>query len=218
MSKQYAVIGIGKFGFSVATTLAQAGKEVLAVDKDADLVQEIADLVTYAARADITDSHVFASLGISNMDVVIVGIAENMEASILATLQAKEAGVPLVIAKGTSQMHASILKKVGADRVVMAESETGIRLGKNLLSGGFQDFFMLSDSFSMVELPIPDEWTGHDLEELKLRKKYGINVIAVKNGESVCVNVNPKETLQPGEVLILAGENKELAKLMKNRK
>ena len=100
MSKQYAVIGLGKFGFSVATTLAQAGKEVLAVDKDAEPVQEIADLVTYAARADITDSRVFASLGISNMDVVIVGISENMESSILATLQAKEAGVPLVIVAG----------------------------------------------------------------------------------------------------------------------
>lgn len=215
MSKQYAVIGLGKFGFSVATTLAQAGKEVLAVDKDAEPVQEIADLVTYAARADITDSRVFASLGISNMDVVIVGISENMESSILATLQAKEAGVPLVIAKCMSQMHANILKKVGADRVVMAESETGIRLGKSLISGGFQDFFMLSDSFSMVELPVPEEWTGHNLEELDLRKKYSINVIAVKDGEDIRVTVNPKTLLRAEEVLILIGENKELAKLMK---
>ena len=215
MSKQYAVIGLGKFGFSVATTLAQAGKEVLAVDKDAEPVQEIADLVTYAARADITDSRVFASLGISNMDVVIVGISENMESSILATLQAKEAGVPLVIAKGMSQMHANILKKVGADRVVMAESETGIRLGKSLISGGF---FMLSDSFSMVELPVPEAWTGHNLEELDLRKKYSINVIAVKDGEDIRVTVNPKTLLRAEEVLILIGENKELAKLMKNRK
>ena len=203
MSKQYAVIGLGKFGFSVATTLAQAGKEVLAVDKDAEPVQEIADLVTYAARADITDSRVFASLGISNMDVVIVGISENMESSILATLQAKEAGVPLVIAKCMSQM---------------AESETGIRLGKSLISGGFQDFFMLSDSFSMVELPVPEAWTGHNLEELDLRKKYSINVIAVKDGEDIRVTVNPKTLLRAEEVLILIGENKELAKLMKNRK
>ena len=218
MSKQYAVIGLGKFGFSVATTLAQAGKEVLAVDKDAEPVQEIADLVTYAARADITDSRVFASLGISNMDVVIVGISENMESSILATLQAKEAGVPLVIAKCMSQMHANILKKVGADRVVMAESETGIRLGKSLISGGFQDFFMLSDSFSMVELPVPEAWTGHNLEELDLRKKYSINVIAVKDGEDIRVTVNPKTLLRAEEVLILIGENKELAKFMKNRK
>ena len=192
MSKQYAVIGLGKFGFSVATTLAQAGKEVLAVDKDAEPVQEIADLVTYAARADITDSRVFASLGISNMDVVI--------------------------AKCMSQMHANILKKVGADRVVMAESETGIRLGKSLISGGFQDFFMLSDSFSMVELPVPEAWTGHNLEELDLRKKYSINVIAVKDGEDIRVTVNPKTLLRAEEVLILIGENKELAKLMKNRK
>ena len=176
------------------------------------------DLVTYAARADITDSRVFASLGISNMDVVIVGISENMESSILATLQAKEAGVPLVIAKGMSQMHANILKKVGADRVVMAESETGIRLGKSLISGGFQDFFMLSDSFSMVELPVPEAWTGHNLEELDLRKKYSINVIAVKDGEDIRVTVNPKTLLRAEEVLILIGENKELAKLMKNRK
>ena len=185
MSKQYAVIGLGKFGFAVATTLAQAGKEVLAVDKDPELVQEIADLVTYAARADITDSRVFASLGISNMDVVIVGISENMESSILATLQAKEAG---------------------------------IRLGKSLISGGFQDFFMLSDSFSMVELPVPEAWTGHNLEELDLRKKYSINVIAVKDGEDIRVTVNPKTLLRAEEVLILIGENKELAKLMKNRK
>ena len=150
MDKQYAVIGLGKFGYAVAQTLSQAGKQVLAVDKDQELVQEIADYVTYAARADVTDSRVFESLGISNMDVVIIGISEDMESSILATLQAKEAGVPLVIAKGMNQMHAKILKKIGADRVVMAEIETGIRLGKNLISGGFQDFFMLSDSFSMV--------------------------------------------------------------------
>ena len=218
MDKQYAVIGLGKFGYAVAQTLSQAGKQVLAVDKDQELVQEIADYVTYAARADVTDSRVFESLGISNMDVVIIGISEDMESSILATLQAKEAGVPLVIAKGMNQMHAKILKKIGADRVVMAESETGIRLGKNLISGGFQDFFMLSDSFSMVELAVPDSWINHNLEELNLRKKYEINVIAIKKGETICVSIHPEENLCMGEILILAGENKALAKLMKKYK
>ena len=203
---------------SLAKTDRQAGKQVLAVDKDQELVQEIADYVTYAARADVTDSRVFESLGISNMDVVIIGISEDMESSILATLQAKEAGVPLVIAKGMNQMHAKILKKIGADRVVMAEIETGIRLGKNLISGGFQDFFMLSDSFSMVELAVPDSWNNHNLEELNLRKKYEINVIAIKRGETICVSINPEENLCRGEILILAGENKALAKLMKKYK
>ena len=203
MDKQYAVIGLGKFGYAVAQTLSQAGKQVLAVDKDQELVQEIADYVTYAARADVTDSRVFESLGISNMDVVIIGIS---------------AGVPLVIAKGMNQMHAKILKKIGADRVVMAEIETGIRLGKNLISGGFQDFFMLSDSFSMVELAVPDSWINHNLEELNLRKKYEINVIAIKKGETICVNIHPEENLCMGEILILAGENKALAKLMKKYK
>ena len=193
MDKQYAVIGLGKFGYAVAQTLSQAGKQVLAVDKDQELVQEIADYVTYAARADVTDSRVFESLGISNMDVVIIGISEDMESSILATLQAKEAGVPLVI-------------------------ETGIRLCKNLISGGFQDFFMLSDSFSMVELAVPDSWINHNLEELNLRKKYEINVIAIKKGETICVNIHPEENLCMGEILILAGENKALAKLMKKYK
>ena len=123
MSKQYAVIGLGKFGFSVATTLAQAGKEVLAVDKDAEPVQEIADLVTYAARADITDSRVFASLGISNMDVVIVGISENMESSILATLQAKEAGVPLVWVADPQAQTVTVLE-LGQAPVVLTAIDT----------------------------------------------------------------------------------------------
>ena len=126
--------------------------------------------------------------------------------------------MPLVIAKGMNQMHAKILKKIGADRVVMAEIETGIRLGKNLISGGFQDFFMLSDSFSMVELAVPDSWIDHNLEELNLRKKYEINVIAIKRGETICVSINPEENLCRGEILILAGENKALAKLMKKYK
>lgn len=214
MRKQYAVIGLGKFGYSVATTLAQAGEEVLAVDKDSELVQEIADSVTYAACADITESRVFDSLGISNMDVVIVAIAENMESSILATVQAKEAGVPLVIAKGMSRIHESILKKVGADRVVMAESETGIRLGKNLISGGFQDLFMLSDSFSMVEFSVPEHWDGKSLEELDLRKKYKVNVVAVKEKEKIQVIINPKTPLIKGEVLILVGENEDLERMI----
>ncbi|MDD7739764.1 MAG: TrkA family potassium uptake protein [Lachnospiraceae bacterium] len=217
MGKQYAVLGLGKFGYAVAVTLAQAGNQVLAVDRNGEIVQEIADQVTYAVRADVTDSRVFSSLGISNMDVVVVGISENMEASTLATIQAKEAGVPMVIAKGMNQIHASILRKVGADQVVMAESETGVRLAKNLMSGGFQDFFMLSDSFSIVEMPLPEPWVNKSLEQLDLRRKYGINVIGVKSREEIRVLINPKELLREGDILILIGENKELAKMKKKR-
>ena len=148
MKKQYAVLGLGRFGYAVAVTLAQAGNQVLAVDSSEELVQEISDYVTYAVRADITDTNVFASLGISDMDVVIVGIAQNMQASILATIQSKEAGVPYVIAKCLSKIHADILTRVGADKVIMAEYETGVRLAKNLISGGFRDLFELSDDFS----------------------------------------------------------------------
>lgn len=137
MKKQYAVLGLGRFGYAVAVTLAQAGNQVLAVDSSEELVQEISDYVTYAVRADITDTNVFASLGISDMDVVIVGIAQNMQASILATIQSKEAGVPYVIAKCLSKIHADILTRVGADKVIMAEYETGVRLAKILFPADF---------------------------------------------------------------------------------
>ncbi|MCI5648602.1 MAG: potassium channel family protein [Fusicatenibacter sp.] len=217
MGKQYAVLGLGKFGYAVAVTLAQAGCQVLAVDRNAEIVQEIADQVTYAVRADVTDSRVFDSLGISNMDVVIVGISENMEASTLATIQAKEAGVPTVIAKGMNKIHANILRKVGADQVVMAESETGVRLAKNLMSGGFQDFFMLSDSFSIVEMPLPETWVNQSLQQLDLRRKYGINVVGVKSADEIRASVNPRELLREGDILILIGGNKDLAKMMKKR-
>lgn len=123
----------------------------------------------------------------------------------------------MVIAKGMNQIHASILRKVGADQVVMAESETGVRLAKNLMSGGFQDFFMLSDSFSIVEMPLPEPWVNKSLEQLDLRRKYGINVIGVKSREEIRVLINPKELLREGDILILIGENKELAKMKKKR-
>lgn len=213
--KQYAVLGLGRFGYAVAVTLAQAGNQVLAVDKSEEIVQEISDYVTYAVRADVTDTKVFASLGISNMDVVIVGIAQNMQASILAAIQTKEAGVPLVIAKCASRIHADILVRVGADQVIMAEYETGVRLAKNLISGGFKDLFELSDDFSVAELSTPSAWQGKTLEQLNIRKKYGVNIIAIKRDERIEVNIDPRQPLRAEDLLVMAGENDDLARVPK---
>lgn len=215
MKKQYAVLGLGRFGYAVAVTLAQAGNQVLAVDENEDRIQEIADYVTCAVRADITDTKVFESLGISNMDVVIVGIAQNMEASILAAIQSKEAGVPRVIAKCSSRIHKDILLRVGADQVVMAEYETGVRLAKNLISGGFKDLFDLSDSFSVAELTVPSAWKEKTLEQLNIRKKYGVNIIAIKRDGRIEGNVDPRQPLRGGDLLVMAGENEGLAKIPK---
>ena len=213
--KQYAVLGLGRFGHAVAVTLAQAGNEVLAVDQNEERVQELSDYVTCAVRADITDTKVFESLGINNMDVVIVGIAQNMQASILATIQSKESGVSCVIAKCGSRIHKDILVRVGADQVVMAEYETGVRLAKSLISGGFKDLFDLSDDFSVAELPVPSVWKGKTLEQLNIRKEYGVNIIAVKRQGRFEVNIDPGQPLREGDLLVIAGENEDLARVPK---
>jgi trk system potassium uptake protein TrkA len=213
--QSYAVIGLGKFGFAVAETLAKAGYEVMAVDANEDIVQSIAGEVSYAMRADITETGVLESLGISNVDAVVVGIAENLEASIMATIYAKEVGVKYVMAKAENKLHATILKKVGADDIIFPEWSMGTRVAKNLMSGGFVDFFELSSKFSLAELPVPGEWVGKSLIELNLRDQYGVNVIGVKVGDDVQVNVKPDEVFRADQTLMIVGENDSLAKLQR---
>lgn len=213
--QSYAVIGLGKFGFAVAETLAKAGYEVMAVDANEDIVQSIAGEVSYAMRADITETGVLESLGISNVDAVVVGIAENLEASIMATIYAKEVGVKYVMAKAENKLHATILKKVGADDIIFPEWSMGTRVAKNLMSGGFVDFFELSSKFSLAELSVPGEWVGKSLIELNLRDQYGVNVIGVKVGDDVQVNVKPDEVFRADQTLMIVGENDSLAKLQR---
>lgn len=213
--QSYAVIGLGKFGFAVAETLAKAGFEVMAVDANEDIVQSIAGEVSYAMRADITETGVLESLGISNVDAVVVGIAENLEASIMATIYAKEVGVKYVMAKAENKLHATILKKVGADDIIFPEWSMGTRVAKNLMSGGFVDFFELSSKFSLAELSVPGEWVGKSLIELNLRDQYGVNVIGVKVGDDVQVNVKPDEVFRADQTLMIVGENDSLAKLQR---
>lgn len=210
--KSFAVFGLGKFGYSIAETLADAGCEVMAVDIDDEKIQSIADSVTYAMRADITEQGVLESLGISNIDVAIIALSENMEASIIATIFAKEAGVSYVLAKATNQLHGQILRKVGADDVVFPEWAMGARVAKNLVSGGFLDFFELSSKFSMAELAVPQEWDGKTLVELDLRNRFKINVIGIMSGDEVEVHINPDAPLKEGETLMLVGDNESLVK------
>lgn len=218
MKKQYAVIGMGKFGAALALELARNGCDVLAVDKDQECINEISESVTAAVCADVTDPRVFQELSISNMDAAIICISEDMEASILATLQAKESGTPCVIAKGMSDVHANILRKVGADRVIMAERETGIRLAKSLVSGGFTEMFGLSDSYSIAELVVPKQWIGKNLIELNLRSRFQINVIGINNKGKISVTPDPKASLTRDMILILIGEDQNLKKLLKQEK
>ena len=211
--KSYAVIGLGQFGMSVAETLAESDCDVLAIDAREENIQEIADKVTYAVRADVREPEVLRALGVQNVDVAVIAVAENMEASIMATMQAKELGVPYVLAKAMNALHGKILEKIGADRVIYPEQSMGLRVARNLMSGGFLDVFELSTEFSMAEFPVPTEWIGKSLQELQLRESHDINIIAVKVGDDVEINLDPVKPLEADWHLMAIGKNKVLERL-----
>ena len=213
INKTYAVFGLGRYGLAVAKELANSGAEVLAVDINQSVVDDAVAFIPFCKCADITDETVIKNLGISNIDVVIVAMASNLEASVMAVTLCKEVGVETVIVKCANEMHQKILKRVGADRVVFPESESGIRLAKNLLSSGFIDVVELSKDVSMVEMSVRPEWIGKSLIELKLRKKYSINVVAVINENDVSTDIDPEMPLTPDMKLIVIADTRKLEKL-----
>lgn len=210
--KSFVVFGLGEFGQSVALTMVKNGYDVLAVDKRTDRVQEIADHVTRALRADATDLEVMKSLGVETMDGAIVGIGGSLEASILITIAAKECGVPYVLAKAKDAIEEKVLRRVGADEVVFPERAMGIRIGQNLSSGNFTDIIELSSRFSMVEMKIPASWEGRTLRELNLRV-MGLNIIGRKKGDDVTITLNPDEKMDRSAIYIVVGSNESLEKV-----
>ena len=213
ISRTYAVFGLGRYGRAIAKELVNNGAEVLAVDVDEEVVNAASLEIPFCKCADITDAEVIEQLGIGNIDVVVIATANNLEASVLATMLCKEAGVKTVIAKCADEMQQKILLKVGADQVMFPESESGTRLARNLISSGFMDIIDLSDDVSMVELTVRPEWAGQNLLQLNLRRKYGINVVAVCRGEKVDINIDPERPLQADTRLIVIAHTSELNKL-----
>ena len=213
IKQTYAVFGLGRYGRAVAKELVKNGVEVLAVDMDEELVNSAATEIPYCRCADVTDAEVIKQLGIANIDVVIIAMATNLEASVMATMLCKENGVKTVIAKCANEMNYKILSKIGADRVVFPESESGIRLAKNLLSSGFVDIIDLSKDASMIELEVREEWVGKSLIELNLRRKYSINVVAIVREEEVCINIEPEKPLEKSMKLIVIANVSKLSKL-----
>ena len=211
--RSYAVFGLGRYGMAVARELVDNGMEVIAVDDKQDVVNDAAAFLPVCKCADVTDAEVIEKLGIADIDMVIICMASNLEASVMAVTLCKEAGVKNVIAKCGSEMQQKILLRVGADQVVFPEKESGVRLAKNLLSSGFIDMISLSDDVSIVEITVRDEWVGKNLIELNLRKKYGLNIVAVKKGETVNVNVNPEEPLDKSMTLIVIANTAKLASI-----
>ena len=213
MKKQYAVFGLGGFGENVAVELQKLGCEVIAIDADMERVEAIADQVSLAMKADIEDEEFIRSLGARNLDGVVIAASDNMEASIMATLMCKEIGVPYVMAKAKNELHATVLKKIGADSVIFPEKEMGKRVARSLMSTNFTDWIALSPDYSLVETVLPEKWVGKTLLELDVRKNYDVIVVGIKDGDKVEVSPDPKEQLQEEDILILIGSNESLEEI-----
>lgn len=211
--KEFVVFGLGRFGKSVALTLADSGCEVLVVDENEEKIHDIAEYVTYAVRADVTDAETLSTLGLRNFDGAIIAIGENLEASVLATMLVKELGIKYVLAKVQTETQAKVLKKVGADMVVFPEKETGIRIANKLIHGNFFDAIELSSTFSMMELDALTEWEGKTLKELDFRAKYDINVIGIKQKGKFNFNPTADNKIEHNDILVVIGRNETLSQL-----
>lgn len=212
--KSYAVFGMGEFGRSVAEELMIAGADVMILDKDKDLVSDMAPKVTMAVQIDATELHAFDTLGLSNMDGVIVATTGCLEASIMAIMAAKEAGVPFVLAKSLNPTMTSIFERIGVDKIVTPEYDGGIRVARNIMAGNFLDFFELSKRVRMVEISVKEEWLGRNLKELSLRQKHKINVVALRRNGELITDLDPDMPFCSGDTILVTIDKKYIAELL----
>ena len=218
MEKQYAVLGLGSFGESVALTLENMGCDVLVMDDSYEKIQDISDKVSYAMKADVADPDALQALGGRNLDGVVVAVSENLEAGIMATMLCKEMGIPLVVAKAKNKLQGAILQRVGADRIVYPEIEMGSRVAKSLVSREFMDWIELSNDYSMVEIAVPDKWVGRTLVDINVRERLGINVVGIIINGKIDVTLDRQKPLPEGGILIVIGANDVLEKFDSKKK
>ena len=211
-SASFGVIGLGRFGTALAITLAQAGKEVIAVDRDESRVKELRQYTDYAFVADSINSDTLKEIGIQNCDVVAVCIGEKIDASILITMSVIDLGVPKVIAKASSVEQGEVLKRIGAT-VVYPEKDMAVRLGKRLISSTFMDYIALDNSVEIRQISVPESMLGASVMELNIRKKYGLNIIAVQNGHETNIEIAPDYRFREGDVLVVIGKIKNIDRM-----
>ena len=214
--KEFAVIGLGRFGGSICKALSEEGLEVMAIDRDEDRVNEYAKIATHAVIGDTTDESVLKNLGLRNFDHVIVAIGENIQASILTTLILKELGVKMITVKAQNDYHEKVLSKIGADRIVHPEREMGKRIAHNIVSNNVLDYLELSDEHSLVEIAANGKLAGNTLLDLDIRARYGINIVAIKRGKEVIVSPLATEEIQKDDILIVIGSNPDIERFEKS--
>lgn len=208
--RTFAIIGMGRFGSSVAKTLYEMGFEVMAIDSCEERIQESIQYTTYAVQADTTDEQALKELGIRNFDAVVVAIGEDIQASMLTTLVLKELGVKHITVKARNELHGKVLYKVGADRVVFPERDMGSRVAHNLVSPNILDFIELAEDYSIVEVVAGEKMNGKSLLDLKIRAKFGINVMAIKSGSHINIAPQAGDMIQANDILVVVGGNHDL--------
>ena len=215
MRKEFAVIGLGRFGGSICKALSEEGLEVMAMDIDEDKVNEYAKIASHAVIGDSTDESVLKNLGLRNFDHVIVAIGENIQASILTTLILKELGVNTITVKAQNDYHEKVLAKIGADHIVHPERDMAKRIAHNIVSNNVLDYLELSDEHSIVEIVANSRLAGNTLLDLDIRAKYGINIVAIKREKEVIVSPLATEMLQKADILLVIGSLTDISRFEK---
>lgn len=208
--KQIIVIGCGRFGTSVAKTLTKLGHDVMVIDQNHDIIKDMSEYVAHAVQMDTLDEASFRTIGLRNFDVAVVAIGSDIEASIMATLIAKEAGVPTVIAKALTDIHGKLLTKIGADKIIYPERDMGMRVAYGLVTPGILDVIEFSPDYSIVETFALKEWEDKSLKDLNLSRQYGMTVIAIKTGDSINIVPSSDTVINHNDVVVILGNNKNL--------
>lgn len=212
MKNQILVVGTGRFGTVLASTLSELGNDVMVIDKDEKAVEQIAPMVTHAVQADATSIPALKELGAGNFDIAIVTIGSNIENSILATILLKRSGVPKVIARANNSLHGEILKKIGADKVIYPEKEIGEKVGFEATLGDITGYMSLTSGYGIVKIEARPQWVGHSLSDLKqVKGQTGIAILLIHRKEEVIVTPNRNHLIEPADLLILSGSNESLA-------
>ncbi len=211
--KQFIVVGLGRFGYNLALTLSHKNYDVLAVDSNKTKIQDISNKVTHAVQLNATDEEALKTLGVSNFEVAIVSIGEDIHSNILATLILKELGVRYVVAKARDKLHGKVLNKLGADRIVYPERDMGVRVANSLISSNVLEYIELSSDYSVIEIKSSKRMYNKTLLHLSLRSNYGVNVVAIKNKSGMNISPKAETVIKPGDVLLVIGENNKLDRL-----
>ncbi len=212
-NKQFAVIGIGRFGESLIRELTRLGYDVLAIDVDEEKVNDAIEFATHAVQTDAMDEATLKALGIRNFDVVTVAIGDNIQANILTTIILKELGVKKVVAKAQNALHGKVLEKIGADYIIYPERDMAIKVARSLVSHNFLEQINLSSTFSIIELFAPKIFINKSLSEIGLRKKMHVTILAIRRGEDILVAPGPDEKIARGDVLVVLGNNEDLEEI-----